>query len=1171
MAALVLIVGCTKKEKQFIPLTGITGDNVTSQSSGSGGGTASANVTGATLTQITVSPTSQSIAQNTYANYTATGVYSDGTIKTITNEVTWSVGSGSDKASADSIKGRFLGSSSTSSDSPVKVRASFDSISGEANLIITSVVTLTTIQVTSVPSLTPGGTTQYIATGIFSDGSTQDISSLVTWSSSNTSAVTIDPVTGTAVGGNTSGTAAITATLTSPNTFPSVPNNGVATTNTEVKAVTIVSITVTGSSTLNAGSSSNYSASAIYSDGTSADVTSQVTWSVNNSSNASINDSTGSKGILTTIAAGSVNVQATLGGVTGTKAVTISQATVTAVMISPSSVSIPKGTSTQFTAIANYSDGTTRDVTNSAVWSSSNSSIAGVNTSTTTGGLSQGIAMGATTISATIGGITGSAALTVTAASLVSISISANDSIAKGNTKQYTAIATYSDGSTQDITSSVSWNSSSTSNVTISNGAGTKGLATAVGQGSSTIQATYNGINSNTSTLSVTAATLTSIAIGADSSVENGSSKQYTATGTYSDGTTDDITSLVTWVSSNTTNASISNALADKGKAYGLAVGTSNITASLSGVTSNTSVLTVSASAAAATSNSTVSGYNVTVPSGMTTVTSPTGDFSGITYQGNPSEVAGFVSTVSYAGTAGCTNFGATLLSAMINDDPNRITTNNQISSNTVGTNPDCSISYNLAVTVNTNMTVTELSNHLIEELGKAVPGGTVSNLPVSAGTETAGTTFRVILQATYSSTGNELVGVGVSREENYANNAALLNSLLDGTNINPTGTTNTAKTDAFVATADPKVDFVWVVDNSGSMSSEQSSVNANAVTFFNKLNTKHLDFRLGVIATGSTGTDSTKCTMNPSNKKAWELWGTGWVNKSDANASTAFQSNVSSVGINGCGSDEAGIFFMERALGIHTGVSATISPRSGAKLIFVILSDEGDGYTTMANKSGAGAPSTTFNTSDNIFVTNGYKVYSIIGIYDGTVSVSGATIGQPGKCDTNTSNSTSPEATNSNNSDMKYFNLATATGGSSSTICSNDYSSILDNIATQAAGNASSYVLTKVPVSSSIAVKVNNVTVVQDATNGWQYNASNNSIIFSGTAWPTQGAAISVSYEYNSGANVALGNGGDNNLMAYISKTATSDTARGAAAAIALLVGAILAGRIWRNKKNNN
>jgi hypothetical protein len=468
-----------------------------------------------------------------------------------------------------------------------------------------------------------------------------------------------------------------------------------------------------------------------------------------------------------------------------------------------------------------------------------------------------------------------------------------------------------------------------------------------------------------------------------------------------------------------------------------VAIKPSNITASLGAVTSNTSVLTVGAASSGSTTNSVVSGYNVTVPSGLVTGTSPTGDFSGIVYQGNPAQVAGFVSTVNYGGTAGCTNFGTSLLSAMINDTPNVITANNQISSNVIGTNPDCSAVYVLSVTTNTSLTVTGLSNHLIEEIGKTIPGGTISNLPVATGSQDPTTAFRVVLQATYSTTGNELVGVAVSRESDYASNAALIASLLDGTNINPTGSTNTNKTDMFVATADPKVDFVWVVDNSGSMSEEQASVVSNAGTFFTKLGTKHLDFRLGVIATGSTG--SNNCEMNAQNP-AWALWGTGWTTA--ANGSTAFSNNVSSVGLSGCGTDETGIFFMERSLGVHTGVTATVVPRSGAKLIFVILSDEGDGYTTMANKSGANAPSTTFNTASNTFVTNGYKVYSIIGLNSST--------NQPGTC-----SGSGTSASNGNNSDTKYYNLATATGGSSGTICSTDYSALLDNIATQAAGSA--------------------------------------------------------------------------------------------------------------------
>src|SRR5262249_3252599 len=47
--------------------------------------------------------------------------------------------------------------------------------------------TLTTIQVTpSNPTVTVGGTQQFTATGLYSDQSTQDLTTQVTWTSSNT-------------------------------------------------------------------------------------------------------------------------------------------------------------------------------------------------------------------------------------------------------------------------------------------------------------------------------------------------------------------------------------------------------------------------------------------------------------------------------------------------------------------------------------------------------------------------------------------------------------------------------------------------------------------------------------------------------------------------------------------------------------------------------------------------------------------------------------------------------------------------------------------------------------------------------------------------------------------------------------------------------------------------
>ena len=68
-----------------------------------------------------------------------------------------------------------------------------------------------------------------------------------------------------------------------------------------------------------------------------------------------------------------------------------------------------------------------------------------------------------------------------------------------------------------------------------------------------------------------------------------GSTQQLTAIGTYSNGSTADVTSQVTWASSNDTVAYISSS----GSATGVAPGTASITAALSGDTSRTVTLNV--------------------------------------------------------------------------------------------------------------------------------------------------------------------------------------------------------------------------------------------------------------------------------------------------------------------------------------------------------------------------------------------------------------------------------------------------------------------------------------------------------------------------------------------------------------------------------------------------
>jgi len=166
----------------------------------------------------------------------------------------------------------------------------------------------------------------------------------------------------------------------------------------------------------------------------------------------------------------------------------------------------------------------------------------------------------------------------------------ANPTISTGATQQFTATGTYSTGPSQNLTNQVTWASSNTGTATIT---GT-GLATASqSAGTSTISAMLSGITASTLlTINNVAPTLQSIALTpVNPTIQTGAAQQFTATGTYSDGSTQTLTSQVTWSSLSNTVATIG---ASTGLALGVSTGTSTISATLSGITGST-LLTVQA------------------------------------------------------------------------------------------------------------------------------------------------------------------------------------------------------------------------------------------------------------------------------------------------------------------------------------------------------------------------------------------------------------------------------------------------------------------------------------------------------------------------------------------------------------------------------------------------
>ena len=104
-----------------------------------------------------------------------------------------------------------------------------------------------------------------------------------------------------------------------------------------------------------------------------------------------------------------------------------------------------------------------------------------------------------------------------------------------------------------NLTNSVIWTSTNSNVATVT----AAGLATGQATGSTTIQATSGSITGSTG-LTVTAQVLESLTVTpTDPSIAEGSTLQFTATGTYSDGSTQNLTSVVTW---SATSGSVSSA-----------------------------------------------------------------------------------------------------------------------------------------------------------------------------------------------------------------------------------------------------------------------------------------------------------------------------------------------------------------------------------------------------------------------------------------------------------------------------------------------------------------------------------------------------------------------------------------------------------------------------------
>lgn len=509
-------------------------------------------VTAPTLVSLAVSPANPSVPLGTTVQFSVTGTFTDGSTQNLTPSVQWtsanpSVAGINVNGTQGLAMGMALGGSS--------ITATSGSISSSATLTVTDAILSSLAVSPQTASIAQGTTVQFAATGTFTNGSTQNLTRSVQWVSANTSVagINVNGAPGLAKA-NAPGTSTITAIS------GSISSSAVLT----VTNATLTSIAVTPvTASFPLGTLQQFTATGAFSDGTTQDVTGSATWSSSNTSVASITVS----GLLTARNLGTVTITAASGSINGATSASVNAADLASIAILPGNVTIAATTSQQLSAIGTFNDGSTRELTSQAVWTTSSAPVAKVSSS----GLARGLSPGIATITATLGPVSASVTLDVTNAQVVSISVTPALSIIAPATKlSLAATGAFSDASTQVITRDVTWASDNVAVATV----GPSGTIAALAPGTANIHATINGITAAAS-VNVSSVTLTSIGVSpATATLAPASTLSYVAKGTFSDGSTQIITNAVTWSSSDSNVASVSTS-----QATGQSPGTATITA----------------------------------------------------------------------------------------------------------------------------------------------------------------------------------------------------------------------------------------------------------------------------------------------------------------------------------------------------------------------------------------------------------------------------------------------------------------------------------------------------------------------------------------------------------------------------------------------------------------
>ena len=392
---------------------------------------------------------------------------------------------------------------------------------------------------------------EFRVNGIYSDGSIHDITKDSSFVSSDTSVVTI---VGNVAKAISDGNAEITATA-----GPGIT----AVAKVTVPKATLEKIQLTfanGETSVSVpkGTTGAVVATAVYSDGTTADVTNQAAYIYD----AAVVDIQ-SNGNAVAVGIGSSDITAKFDGVTSNAAkVTVTAATLDEIQVQPNQVGLYLNEQIQMLALGTFSDGSIRDITTDVIWESNDVNIASVDSKGVITATGDGVVNVYAKSPFDPRGVKDYVRVAVSTPQLISLKIvrddnmifAAGDDFIVGETLKLKALGDFDDGTKdKDITQYVTWTAGPEGTVSVDQ----NGLVTALKAGNAQVTAAYNGVYGNASdtiTGTVVEKTVEKIEIFADpanAAVPAGENIKLEAWATYNDGSNQNVTDTVKWTSSD--------------------------------------------------------------------------------------------------------------------------------------------------------------------------------------------------------------------------------------------------------------------------------------------------------------------------------------------------------------------------------------------------------------------------------------------------------------------------------------------------------------------------------------------------------------------------------------------------------------------------------------------